>query len=59
VSSLATLEGTPFVLLDLPPNDVRCYGFDAFLPDPPITDAVQVAQSDRSTWRYRFTGSAS
>ena len=56
--ALADLDGTPVVLLNLVPNDIRCYGFSAALPDPPVTDAVQRAQSDRSTWRFRFIGTA-
>ena len=57
-AALADLVATPVTLLNLVPDDVRCYGFSATLPDPPVTDAVQRAQSDRSTWRFRFVGSA-
>lgn len=55
---LADLDDTPMVLLDLPPTTTRCYGFSASLPDLPVTAAVQIAQTDRVTWAFRFTGTA-
>ena len=57
-TSLATMVGTPADLLDLTPGQITCYGFIPALPDYPVTPEVQRAQSDRSTWRFRFTGTA-
>jgi hypothetical protein len=57
-TGLASLVDTATALAPLDPGQVTCYDVRATLGSGTPTTAVQIAQSDSVTWRFRFDGVA-
>jgi len=57
--NLAALVGSPLTLADALATDaVACFSVSAIEMSSYATAALQVAQSDSASWRFRFTGQA-
>ena len=58
--TLAQMSAAPTSLTTLGPGMGKCFGIQLYYPEPPqnTLQAIQQAQSDRFSWRYRFIAQA-